>query len=440
VVWDLKDAIKVAVIGGGSSYTPEIVEGLILRYHELPLRELWLVDVEQGREKLEIVGNLAKRMIIKSGLPIQLHLTLDRRAALDGADFVTTQLRVGQLEARTWDEKIPLEYGVIGQETTGPGGMMKAFRTIPVLLDICRDMEELAPKAWLLNFTNPAGMVTEAIHKYSPIQTIGLCNAPIGFRKAMSKLFNVGLSDILPEFAGINHLHWVTALSVSGENKLGELLKGKHEMYSPANVPQLAWDPDFMRGLGAIPSSYLRYYYMKDDMLKEQMEAFASTGTRAEVVQRVERELFEIYKDPLLNTKPPQLELRGGAFYSEAAVNLMNSLYNDVQDIQTLNVANGNIIDFLARDAVIEVNCVVTANGPIPLPLSNIPFASKGLLHAVKTYESLAVEAAVHGDRELALQAIVCHPLVPSISVGTKLLDAMLEQNKRYLPQFFQDL
>lgn len=436
MVCKLKEAIKVAVIGGGSSYTPEIVEGLILRYHEMPIRELWLVDIEQGKEKLEIVGNLARRMIQRSGLPIQLHLTLDRRAALDGADFVTTQLRVGQLEARIWDERIPLAHGIIGQETTGPGGMMKAFRTIPVLLDICRDMEELAPSAWLLNFTNPAGMVTEAIRKYSPIRTIGLCNAPIGFRKAMSKLFQVQLRDVLPEFTGINHLHWVTALHIRGENKLDELLNGRQEMYSPANVPHLAWDPDFMRGLSAIPSSYLRYYYMRDEMYADQMEALTGSGTRAEVVRRVEAELFEIYKDPLLDTKPPQLELRGGAFYSEAAVNLMNSLFNDVQDIQTLNVANGNTIDFLSPDAVIEVNCVVTANGPVPLPLSNIPSAIKGLLHAVKTYESLAIEAAVHGDRDLALQAIVSHPLVPSITIGKKLLDEMISKNQSYLPQF----
>lgn len=433
----MKDGIKVAVIGGGSSYTPEIVEGFIRRYDELPLRELWLVDVEQGRGKLEIVGGLARRMIQKSGLPIRLKTTLDRREALAGADYVTTQLRVGQLEARAWDERIPLEYGVIGQETTGPGGMMKALRTIPVLLDICKDMEELAPQAWLLNFTNPAGMVTEAIHKYSRIRSIGLCNAPIGFRKAMAKLFGVSERDVLPEFAGLNHLHWVTALHVRGRNMLDDLLGGRQATYAPANVPQLAWDPDFMRSLGAIPSAYLRYYYMKDEMLEEQLNALFGGGTRAEVVRKVERELFEAYRDPLLDTKPPQLEQRGGAYYSEAAVLLMSSLHNDTRDIQTLNVANGHTIGFLPADAVIEVNCVVTANGPIPLPVSRVPRPAEGLLHAVKTYESLAVDAAVQGDRGLALQAIAHHPLVPSAAVGKRLLDAMLEQNRPYLPQFF---
>ncbi|MFD0670069.1 6-phospho-beta-glucosidase [Cohnella sp. GCM10027633] len=433
----MKKAIKVVVIGGGSSYTPEIVEGFIQRYPDMPLSELWLVDVPSGQEKLSIVGNLAKRMIDKSGLPIELRLTLDRRSALEGADFVTTQIRVGQLEARRRDEEIPLAHGVIGQETTGPGGMMKAFRTIPVLLDICRDIEELCPDAWLLNFTNPAGMVTEAVSKYSRVKSIGLCNAPIGFRKAMAKVLQTDVSRILPEFVGINHLHWITALHVDGENKLEKLLNGKLELNTPANVPHLAWDAEFLRGLGAIPSAYLRYYYMRDEMLREQQEALKGKGTRAAVVQRVERELFELYKDPNLDVKPPQLELRGGAYYSEAAVNLMRSLYNDTRDIQTINVPNGNTLSFLPPEASIEVNCVITAAGPLPLPVTRVPREVQGLLHAVKTYESLAVDAAVHGDRDLALQAIVSHPLVPSISVGKALLRDLLDQNEAYLPRFF---
>lgn len=430
-----KKALKIAVIGGGSSYTPEIVEGFIKRYDEMPIRELWLVDIEQGKHKLEIVGALAKRMVEQSGLPIEVHLTLNRREAIAGADFVTTQMRVGLLEARKRDEHIPITHGVIGQETTGPGGMFKALRTVPVILDICKDIEELAPDAWLLNFTNPAGIVTEAVQKYSKVKTVGLCNSPINFYKFLAKEYGVTERDVLPEFVGINHLHWVTAAYVNGEDKLPELI-GKGREYTASNVTALDWDADFLSSLGAIPTYYLRYFYMTDKMLEDMKTSLEKNGTRADVVSRVESELFELYKDVNLKEKPKQLEQRGGAYYSEAAVNLMQSLYTDKRDIQTLNVRNGNIIDFLPEDASIEVNCVVTAQGPIPIPLQNVPEHIKGLLHAVKTYEALTIEAAISGDKGIALQAMVHHPLVPSVSVAKTLLEEMLEANKEYLPNF----
>ncbi|OKP86797.1 6-phospho-beta-glucosidase [Paenibacillus helianthi] len=433
----MENRLKIAVIGGGSSYTPELIEGIILNHAQLPVSEIWLVDIEAGKHKLEIVGNLAKRMVKKSGLPLDVHLTLNRREALDGASFVSTQMRVGLLEARIWDERIPLKFGVIGQETTGPGGMMKALRTIPVLLDICKDMEELCPSAWLLNFTNPAGMVTEAIHKYSSIKTIGLCNAPTGVYKWLSELFEVPAEQIYAEFVGLNHLHWVTQVSINGESKLEQLFYLR-EGYSAKNVPQSEWNADFIHGLGAIPSYYLKYYYLTKEMLEEQLTSSAKEGTRAEIVKRLEDELFELYKDPDLAEKPEQLAKRGGTYYSEAAVNLMKSLYNDTRDIQTLNVANGRTLDFLPADACIEVNCVVTKQGPIPLPVSRVPVSVKGLILAVKTYEQLAIEAAVHGDRSLALQALGHHPLIPSVNVADSLLKEMLEQNKAFLPRFFQ--
>ncbi|MEK0313492.1 6-phospho-beta-glucosidase [Cohnella sp. 56] len=432
----MAQGLKVAVIGGGSSYTPEIVEGFIKRYDQLPIRELWLVDIEAGRHKLEIVGALAQRMVARSGLPISVHLTLNRREAIAGADFVSTQMRVGLLEARKWDEHIPNQHGVIGQETTGPGGMMKALRTIPALLDICRDIEELAPNAWLLNFTNPAGMVTEAIRRYSKVRSIGLCNAPIGLTKWLSAKYDAPASRIYTEFVGLNHLHWVTRIEVEGIDRLPELLD-KREEYSGKNVPASEWDPDFLRSLGGFPSYYLKYFYMTDVMLAEQLESLKSGGTRAEVVKKVEDELFELYKDPNLQEKPKQLEKRGGAFYSEAAVNLMESLYGDKRDIQTLNVPNGGTLDFLPPDACIEVNCVVTGQGPLALPVTKVPEQAKGLIQAVKTYERLTIRAAVEGDRDLALQAMAAHPLVPSVGVAKQLLGEMLEKNRPYLPAFF---
>lgn len=431
-----KQGLKIAVIGGGSSYTPELVEGFILHYHELPVRELWLVDIEPGLHKLNIVGSLAQRMVEKSGLPIKVYLTTDRRKAIEGADFVSTQMRVGMLDARARDESIPPKYGVIGQETTGPGGMMKALRTIPVLLDICRDIEELAPNAWMLNFTNPAGMVTEAVLKYSKVKSIGLCNAPIGLLKQVSSKYGVAPDRICAEFVGLNHLHWITRIDVEGEDKLDEMLADTAG-YSAKNVPANEWNSDFLRSLHALPSYYLKYYYMTDAMLEEQLGSLKQGKNRAEVVKQVEEELFKLYSNPELKEKPKQLEQRGGAYYSEAAVNLMRSLHNGTNDIQTLNVANRGIIDFLPDDASIEVNCVVTKNGPLPLPLTKVPPMAKGLIHAVKTYESLAIEAAVTGDRDLALQALVHHPLVPSVDVAVRMLDEMLEANKAYLPNFF---
>ncbi|MGO4694128.1 6-phospho-beta-glucosidase [Paenibacillus sp. 2TAB26] len=432
------DRLKVVVIGGGSSYTPELIEGFILNYATFPVTEIVLVDIPEGRNKLAIVGQLAKRMIEKSGLPIKLDLTLDRRSVLADADFVTTQMRVGRLEARGWDESIPLKYNMIGQETTGAGGMMKALRTIPVLLEICKDMEELCPEAWLLNFTNPAGMVTEAIHKHSRIKSIGLCNSPIAAYKWLSSLYQVPVEQIQCEFAGLNHLHWISSITVNGESKLDELLNDQ-DGYSAKNVPQYAWNGSLLRSLRAIPSYYLKYFYLQREILAEQQAAAAKGETRAETVQRLEDELFEIYKDPNLSEKPKQLEQRGGAYYSEAAVKLMNSLYNDSGDIQTLNVPNQGVLDFLPDDACIEVNCVVTKEGPIPQPVAIVPAAAKGLIHAVKVYEQLAIEAAVSGNRDAALLALAHHPLVDSTNDAQRMLDEMLEQNKAYLPQFFAE-
>lgn len=433
------EGLKIAVIGGGSSYTPELVEGFINHHDALPVRELWLVDIEAGARKLNIVGNLAKRMVERSGLPIAVHLTTDRRQAIEGADFVSTQIRVGQLDARARDEAIPPKYGVIGQETTGPGGMLKALRTIPVILDICRDIEELAPNAWLLNFTNPAGMVTEAVLRYSKVKTAGLCNAPIGLIKQVSGKYGVPPEQVYAEFVGLNHLHWVSRVEVGGEDKLDEMLADTAG-YSAANVPAREWNPVFLRSLRALPSYYLKYFYMTDAMLEEQLESLGRGENRAEVVKRVEEELFTLYSDPELKEKPKQLEQRGGAFYSEAAVNLMVSLHNGSNDIQTLNVANRGIIDFLPDDASIEVNCVVTKTGPLPLPITTFPPMAKGLIHAVKTYERLAIDAAVTGDRDLALQALVHHPLVPSVQTAMDLLEEMLEANKALLPKFFPAL
>jgi 6-phospho-beta-glucosidase len=431
--------LKIAVIGGGSSYTPEIIEGFIKNYHELPVKDLYLVDIEEGKEKLEIVGALAKRMIQKANVPINLHLTLDRREAIADADFVTTQIRVGMLDARARDERIPLRYGCIGQETTGAGGFAKALRTIPVILGICKDIEELAPNAFLLNFTNPAGIVTEAVIKHSKVRTIGLCNLPIGMRMSIAKLLNVDVSSVDIEMVGINHLNWTTKVKVNKEDRTQEVLNkfAVEKNLTVKNIPDFGWDSDFLQSLGMIPCSYHRYYYMSDKMLDEQQNSLELKGTRADVVKKVEKDLFELYKDPYLDIKPPQLEERGGAYYSEAAVNLIRSIYNNKKDIQTVNIKNNGVIPDLPNDASVEVNCVIDSEGAHPIQIRDqLPAKIRGMLQVVKAYEELTIEAAVHGNYGAALQALTIHPLVGTAEKAKLILNDILEENKEFLPQF----
>jgi len=436
----LRKKLKVAVIGGGSSYTPELIEGFIKRYQEFPIDELYLVDIEAGREKLKTVGALAVRMIEKAGLPIELHMTFDRREAIKDAAFVTTQIRVGMLDARSRDEKIPLRYGLLGQETTGAGGFAKALRTIPVILDICKDIEEVSPHAFLLNFTNPAGIVTEAVTKYTKVKTIGLCNLPIGTKMLVAKMLGVDVSKVDIEMAGINHLNWTTKVWVEGIEKTGEVLdiisgvKG----VSVKNIPDIEWEREFIQSVGMIPCSYLRYYYMKDKMLEKQLQDLETKGTRADEVKKVEEELFALYQDPFLNRKPPQLEKRGGAYYSEAAVNLMTSIYNNKKDIQIVNVKNNGILSCLPDDVSVEVNCVIDSEGATPLQLKTaaLPPHIRGLLQVVKAYEELTVEAAVHGDYQAGMQALTIHPLIGSAELAKRVFSDILNENKEFLPQF----
>lgn len=438
----MANGLKIATIGGGSSYTPELVEGFIKRYEELPIRELWLVDIEAGKEKLEIVGNLAKRMIKKANLPIDVHLTLDREEALRDADFVTTQFRVGLLEARAKDERIPLKYDVLGQETNGPGGLFKGLRTIPVILDICKDMERLCPDAWLINFTNPAGMVTEAVLRYSNIEKIvGLCNVPIGLEMGIAKLLEVDHSRVRIDFAGLNHMVYGLDVYVDGvsvKDKVINLLTDPENTSFVKNIEGQGWEPAFIRGLDALTCPYHNYYYKSRDMVEKTKKEAAEKGTRAEVVLQLEKELFELYKDPELAIKPPQLEERGGAYYSDAAVRLIHSIYNDKQDIQPVNTRNNGAIASIPNDSAVEVSSVITKDGPKPLTVGDIPVAARGLVQQIKSFERIAAEAAVTGDYDKAVLALTINPLTPSDTVAKQIVDEMMEAHKEHLPQFFQ--
>ncbi len=434
--------LKIVTIGGGSSYTPELVEGFIKRYAELPIREIWLVDVPEGEEKLRIIGDLTKRMVKKAGLPIEIHTTFDRKAALVGADFVTTQLRVGQLDARIKDERIPLSHGYMGQETNGAGGMFKALRTIPVLLAIDEDMAEICPNAWLINFTNPSGIVTEAVMKYGKNKkVIGLCNVPIGMERDVARLLDVEASRIRIDFAGLNHLVIGLHIYLDGQ-EVTELVVGKiaaGELKSvKKNATPIVWAPEFLKGLNVMLCYYHRYYFQFEKMLKEELENFAEGSTRAEVVKKVEEELFALYSDPELTIKPSQLEERGGAFYSDAACRLISSIYNDKCDIQPVDTLNRGAISGIAYDAVVEVSCMITKNGPKPITMGKLPVPISGLMQQIKSFEQMVIEAAVTGDYNTALVAMTINPLIASDRMAKILLDEMLEAHKEYLPQFKQ--
>jgi len=434
--------LKIVTIGGGSSYTPELIEGFIKRYDTLPVREIWLVDVEEGREKLETIGALAKRMVKKSGLPIDIHLSYDRRKALYGADFVTTQIRVGQLDARALDEQIPLRYGLLGQETNGAGGMFKAFRTIPVILDIAKDISELCPDAWFINFSNPAGMVTEACFRYSPLKkVIGLCNVPIHMEKDIAKLLNVDENRVWVKFGGLNHMVYALNVYLDGEDVTQKVLElstdpVKGMAITMKNIMPVSYEREFIKALGVLPCPYHSYYYRKEEQLNEELKQLKTGDVRALQVQKIEKELFEIYKDESLDIKPPKLEQRGGAYYSDAACSLIESIYTDRRDIQTVDTRNNGAITGIDSESTVEVSSIITKEGPIPLTIGQLPLSVNGLIQQIKSFERITIEAAVEGDMDKALLALTINPLTPSDKVAKSVIRDLMEAHKKYLPQF----
>jgi 6-phospho-beta-glucosidase len=422
-------ALKVAVIGGGSTYTPELVEGFLFHADRLPIGELVLHDI--NRERLEVVGGLARRIMERRGWPGKLVLTDDRDEAIDGSSFVIVQLRVGGQTARLSDETLPLEFGCIGQETTGPGGFAKALRTVPVVLDIAESTARRGAKdAWVVDFTNPVGIVTQALLDEGH-RAIGLCNVAIGFQRRFAARFGVEPERVSLEHVGLNHLTWERAVKVDGVDRLPELIETEAdeigaEVDSPAALIKL---------LGAIPSYYLHYFYFTDVVLREQVSG--AKKSRAEEVMAIERTLLEMYKDPHLTEKPKLLEKRGGAFYSEAAAQLIASLHADSGDEQVVDIRNDGALPGLPDDAVVEVPARIGAGGATPLRFEPLAPELLGLVQQVKAYERLAVHAAIHGDRSAALKALLANPLVGRYNVAKALLDALLEANRQHLPRFF---
>ncbi len=418
---------KVAIIGGGSSYTPEFVDGFIQHEQEVQVGEIALYDVDA--ERLEIVGGMVQRQVHHAELDTRVTLTTSRPQAIEGADFVVSQIRVGQMQARILDEKIPLKYGVIGQETTGPGGTLKAWRTIPVTLEIARDMERYAPQAWYLNFTNPSGIITEALLKHTNVKAVGLCNNPINMQRFVAQALGVRDEQVFLEWVGLNHVNWVRRIYCDGQDVTSRLM----DMLEHVGH-ELPFDAELVRTLGVIPTWYLQYYYYHP---RKVAEAQAAPKTRGETVLEVERALFAKYRDPNQMVKPPELSQRGGALYSEAAIRVILSLLLDRRDVQILVTRNNGAIADLPDDASVEVPCVVGAHGVTPLHMGHLPETIRALCQQAKAWESWTVEAGVSGSRQAALMAMLVNPLVPSFEVARALLDEMLEAHRAYLPQFF---
>ena len=437
---NMKGAVKIVTIGGGSSYTPELMEGFIKRYEELPIREIWLVDIEDGKEKLEIVGKMAQRMWDASPYDVKVHLTLDRREALKDADFVTTQFRVGLLNARIKDERIPFSYGMLGQETNGAGGIFKAFRTIPVILDIVEDMKELCPNAWLINFTNPSGMVTESVMRYGHWdKVIGLCNVPVGAMMKEPETIGKTLDELVYKFAGLNHFHWHRVFDLDGNEVTQQIIDAMYEGKDagiPANIHDMPLIKEQLDEIGMIHCGYHRYYYRQEEMLAHGLEEYNTIGTRAEQVKRTEAELFELYKDPNLDHKPEQLAKRGGAHYSDAAGDTIAAIYGNKNTHIVVTTRNNGALPDLPPESAAEVSCFIGATGARPIAFGKLHPAECGWLQCMKNMEWCVEEAAVTGNYGLALQAFFLNPQIQSGATAKRILDELLIAHKKYLPQF----
>jgi 6-phospho-beta-glucosidase len=421
---------KLTVIGGGSSYSPELIDGFIQHEEKVRVGEIVLFDIDE--ERLKIVGGMAQRMLHYAEIDTRLTLSTNRPAAIDGAQFVLSSIRVGQMAARMRDEKIPLKYGVVGQETTGPGGTLKAWRTIPVTLDIAQDMVRFAPDAWYVNFTNPSGIITEAILKHTGLKAVGLCNNPINIQAGMASAFGVEPEKVFLEWIGLNHVNWIRRVYVAGKDVTGELMDRLEDLVQFHDLPH--FDPELVRTLGVFPTYYLQYYY---DHPRKLAEARSAGKTRGEVVWEVEKALLVKYSDPNQVVKPPELMQRGGARYSEAAVNLILSLMLDRRDIQIVVARNGTSLPDLPPDASVEVPCVIGAHGVTPLSMGPLPETIRPLCQQAKAWESATVRAGVTGSIRDARLAMMLNPLVPSFEVACGLVDEMLDANRDYLPQFF---
>ena len=429
--------MKITVIGGGSTYSPELVNGFLERAASLALTELWLMDIDPQR--LEIVGGFAQRMVAARGDPFKVVLSTDQRLAIAGASYVLTQLRVGQMPARVADEYLGRRHGLVGQETTGVGGMAKALRTIPVVLSIAADMRAAAPGALLLNFTNPSGLVTEALARHAPdVPSVGVCNVGINTRieyaARLAELLGVPVDPerTALQTLGLNHLTWHRGFTLDGEQMWPRLFPALLEQLRHEDEPE--WDVRTLEVLGMMPNYYLEYFYYTGKKLAAQTRWPPSRG---EEVIEIEKELLGEYANPALSEPPPGLMLRGGAYYSTLATRVIEAHALDLGRVEVVNLPQGGAVPGWPNDWVLELPARIDRGGLHTLPAEPLPLACAGLVAQVKSYELLTVEAAVHGDRRAAYQALLAHPLGPSADRVQAVLDDLLATNQKYLPQFF---
>jgi 6-phospho-beta-glucosidase len=427
-------SMKLAVVGGASSYTPELADGLFSRLNDIPVTELWLMD--PNAERLAITSGLCRRMAERHGNPFTVHHTADLREAVNDARYVVTQIRVGGIQARIEDEKLGFRNGIIGQETTGIGGFAKALRTIPRILEVAHAMEELAPHGTLVNFTNPAGIVTEAVIKHSKIRSVGLCNVPIGIIMEVVEKTGCPMEEVRLDYVGLNHLSWVRSFAIGDKDVTDEVLS-----HFLAEAEKEWEDPEVrenmvtaMKSLGMFVNYYLQYYYSTDAVYRYQS---AKPKTRGEEVVEIEASLFEKYRQPELNEKPPELSKRGGAHYSTAAFHLLTAIENDRQNTQIVCCRNDGAVPGFDDDVAVEVPARIGKDGAKAIPQQAPAPVIRGLMQCVKAYESLTVEAAVTGNRETAFQAMLEHPILPDATRCRALLDELLEINRPHLQGTF---
>ncbi len=429
--------MKITVIGGGSTYTPELVNGFLSRRESLPVSELWLMDIDA--ERLSVVGGFAQRMVAAKGAPFKVVLTTDQREAVRGATYVSTQLRVGKMQARIADEYLGRRHGLVGQETTGVGGMAKALRTIPVALGIAKDVREVAPGALIVNFTNPSGLITQALQNFAPdVASVGVCNAPFGIKMGILEHLSERMGAPIPEARaelkglGLNHLSWYNGFTLDGEDLWPQVFRGYVEELRREG--HHGFDADTVEALGMIPNYYLHYFYDTRAVLTDQEKWPPSRG---ETALAIEQDLLVQYADPGLLEPPADLMKRGGAHYSTVATQLMSAHYNDLGETHIVNTKHNGAVAGWPADWVLELPCRIDRAGIHPLPMEPLPPAAFGLLAQVKAYELLAAEAGATGDRRLAYQALLVNPLGPDASQVQAVLDDLLETHRAHLPQFW---
>jgi 6-phospho-beta-glucosidase len=420
--------IKIAIIGAGSSYTPEIIEGLVKEKQSLPVSEVRFYD--SNPQRLEIMTSFCRRYLKKLNHELVITPAKSLREALTGVHFADVQIRVGGNSQRILDEKIPLKYGLIGQETTGSGGMMKAFRTIPVMLEIARTLEECSPDAWIINYTNPTGLVAEAVNKYTRAKIAGLCSGPLIQKWMLRDALGIAEERIYYDYIGLNHLSYAYNIKIDGLPISDEAF-----FKSTENIYHSLVNPEVARIYKVIPTPYFQYFLNTSEKVKELK---SQPFTRGETVQMLEAEVYNAYSDVTNDEKPEALSKRGGGGYSEIALDVMKAIYNDSDKTIVVNVPNNGAIQGFPDDAVVEIPCIVNAAGikGLPVPEGYKPFW--GLIAAVKEYEQLAVQAAVEGSRETALKALLAHPLVRDYDIAVPLLGELLEANRDFIPRFFK--